>query len=113
MEEENSQLEINSLSDLHRRKEMLRLEMKITRQAIGAGVKNTEVTVKSNIIRKVLIPLGAGGLASILYDESQTDADKPSWLLFLQQMVNKINEYYEVPVQEDTSAQKEQQQTPS
>lgn len=97
MERDKTKREIHSLSDLHRRKEMLRLEMKVTRQAIGAGIKNTETTIKSNIIRKVLIPIGAGGLASMLYNESKMSADKPSWLLFLQQMLDKVNEHYNPP----------------
>lgn len=111
MEQEKNRREIHSLSDLRRRKEMLRLEMKVTRQAIGAGLKNTEATVKNNIIRKILIPIGAGGLASMLYNESKTDAGKPSWLLFLQQMLDKINEHYQAP--EEKSAPAEEQQPPS
>jgi hypothetical protein len=111
MEQERNGREIRSLSDLRRRKEMLRLEMKVTRQAIGSGLKNTEATVKSNIIRKILIPIGAGGLASMLYNERKTDADRPSWLLFLQQMLDKINEHYEAPIQEEPPF--EDQQPPS
>ncbi len=51
MEHDKPNRQIHSLSDLRRRKELLKLEMKVTRQAIGAGFKNTEATVKSNIIR--------------------------------------------------------------
>lgn len=105
MEHEKPNRQINSLSDLRRRKELLKLEMKVTRQAIGAGFKNTEATVKSNIIRKILIPLGAGGLASMLYRESAASADKPSWLLFLEQMLEKVNEHYTPPTDEAVPAE--------
>lgn len=110
MDHEKLNRQIHSLSDLRRRKELLKLEMKVTRQAIGAGFKNTEATVKSNIIRKILIPLGAGGLASMLYKESAASAGKPSWLLFLEQMLEKVNEHYTPPA--DEAAPAEEQQTP-
>ncbi|MEQ8705231.1 MAG: hypothetical protein RIC19_14995 [Phaeodactylibacter sp.] len=113
MEPEKPNIEIKSLSDLHRRKELLKLEMKVTRQALGAGFKNTEATIKSNIIRKILIPLGAGGLASMLYNESAGSADKPSWLLFLDQMLSKINEHYTPPSDDGEASEEEQQPPPS
>ena len=94
MDQEKSHTSINSLSELRQRKEMLKLEMKITRQSIGTSIKHTEDTIKSNILRKIIVPLGAGSLASMLFKEHQMDEEKPSWLLFLQQMLEKINEYY-------------------
>lgn len=100
---------IHSLSDLRRRKDMLQLEMEVTRQAIGSGLKNTQSAVKNTFIRNVLIPLGAGGLAALLFKEPEEQAGKPAWLLFLQQMMQKINEQFEMPPNREASPQAEQQ----
>ncbi len=100
---------IHSLSDLRRRKEMLQLEMEVTRKAIGTGLKNTQASVKNTFIRAVLIPLGAGGLAALLYKEPEEQAGKPAWLLFLQQMMQKINEQFETPPHDEPVPQAEQQ----
>lgn len=81
------------------------MEMKITRQAIGHSVKNTEFNARSYIVKNLLIPLGAGGLAALLFRKEevsyQTD-ERPSWLIFLQKMMDVINERFDTqPAEED------------
>jgi hypothetical protein len=101
---------IHSISALRRRRKELEMEMKVTRQAIGHSIKKTEFNARSYAVKNILIPLGAGGLAALLFrkdDVSYQTDERPSWLIFLQKMMDVINERFsptpaeEVPVTED------------
>lgn len=86
---------IQNLSDLRRRKEILKLEMKVTQQAIRNTTKQAEDRLKDRLIKGVLIPIGAGGLASLLFQQKEgAQEHRPSWLAFLKQLVDKIDERF-------------------
>lgn len=88
---------IQSIASLRKRREELELEMKLTHQAIGHSIKKTEYDARSFLVKNILIPLGAGGLAAILFNKDdiryQTD-ERPAWLVFLEKMMDVINERF-------------------
>ncbi|NBC09918.1 MAG: hypothetical protein GVY26_22245 [Bacteroidetes bacterium] len=88
---------IHSISALRQRRKELEIEMQVTRQAIGHSVKKTEYEARGFLVKNILIPIGAGGLAAILFNKDnikyETD-ERPAWLVFLQQMMDVINERF-------------------
>ena len=74
--------EINGLADLRRRKEELRLEMKITRMGLVQSLRQSRRETKRAFINGVLVPLGIGSLASLVFSKRPEDGAKPDWLAF-------------------------------
>jgi hypothetical protein len=106
---------IHSLSALRQRRKELEMEMQVTRQAIGHSIKKTEYDARSFVVKNVLIPVGAGGLAAFLFSKDdikyETD-ERPAWLVFLQQMMDVVNERFnpEPPPEEPAPPPTEQSQ---
>lgn len=87
--------EINGLAELRRRREELRLEMKITRQGLFQSLRQTRRETKRAFINGVLIPLGIGSLASLVFNKQTEEGKKPDWLLFAEQAVNTVGQFFE------------------
>ncbi|MCG8326558.1 MAG: hypothetical protein MI974_02675 [Chitinophagales bacterium] len=86
--------DIKDLKSLKERQKLLKLEMQITEKAIKTSLKHTEQEAKSFILKNILIPIGASSLITLLFDKEATANDKPSWLLFVEQLVKKANEFF-------------------
>lgn len=95
--------EINSLSDLRRRRELLRLEIKVAEESIGRSFKQTEYRIKDAVIRNLLIPLGVGSIAAVFFRDESTEwaRDKPQWLVFLRQLVDTVDQRFGRAAEED------------
>ncbi len=93
--------EINGLAELRRRREELRLEMKITRQGLFQSLRQTRRETKRAFINGVLIPLGIGSLASLVFSKQTEEGKKPDWLLFAEQAVNTVGQFFEKPEPEN------------
>jgi len=106
---------INSISALRQRRKELEIEMQLTRQAIGHSVKKTEYEARGFLVKNILIPIGAGGLAAILFNKDnikyETD-ERPAWLIFLQQMMDVINERF-TPSKPAEESEPQPQQPPA
>lgn len=89
--------EITGLADLRRRKEELRLEMKITRMGLFQSLRQTSRETRRAFINGILIPLGIGSLASLVLSKHPEDGKKPDWLLFAEQAVNTVGQFFEPP----------------
>ena len=87
--------EINGLADLRRRKEELRLEMKITRMGLFQSLRQTRRETKRAFINGVLVPLGIGSLASLVFSKRPEDGAKPDWLAFAEQAVHTVGQFFE------------------
>ena len=87
--------EINGLADLRRRKEELRLEMKITRMGLFQSLRESRRETKRAFINGVLVPLGIGSLASLVFSKVPEDGRKPDWLTFAEQAVHTIGQFFE------------------
>lgn len=57
---------INSLEELRREKELIRLKMKLTREAFRHSLNNNRRETKRLLINRVALPVGVGALTSWL-----------------------------------------------
>ena len=87
--------EINGLADLRRRKEELRLEMRITRMGLQQSLRQSGQETKRAFINGILVPLGIGGLASLVFSKQPEEGNKPDWLLFAEQAVKTVGQFFE------------------
>lgn len=55
---------INTLEGLRQEKELLKLKMKLTRQALVGSLNQNRLQAQRLIINKIALPIGAGALAS-------------------------------------------------
>ncbi len=92
-----SQNKITNLTELRQRKEELKLEMMITRQAFGNSLRQSRRDARRAFINGVLIPLGLGSLTSLFFSQQRASGEKPDWLLFLEQAVGTVAKFYEQP----------------
>ncbi|MCO6492028.1 MAG: hypothetical protein J5I98_26665 [Phaeodactylibacter sp.] len=101
--------EINGLADLRRRKEELRLEMKITRMGLFQSFRQMGRESKRAFVNGVLVPLGIGSVASLLLSRQPDDGEgrKPDWLLFAEQAVQTVGQFFEGPAARDGKTEKD------
>ena len=92
-----SQQNIKNLATLRRRKEELKQEMKLTRQALEHNLQYTRMGVQRYIIYGLLLPLGLQSLSNIVFKQEHRQSEKPQWLLFVEQMIETISHIYEPP----------------
>ena len=86
---------IHSISELRRRREELKTEMAVTRQAIYHSTKKTEYSTRNFVVKNLLIPLGAGGLASLIFNTANWKEDeRPGWVIFLQKVTDMVNQRF-------------------
>jgi len=86
---------INDLKSLRERQEILKLEMKISQEAFHNSVHRTKLEAGSFLMKNFLIPLGAGSIISLILNKDKVDpGDKPSWLIFAEQAVQKAGEFF-------------------
>ncbi|MCB0589154.1 MAG: hypothetical protein KDD06_27945 [Phaeodactylibacter sp.] len=99
--------EINGLADLRRRKEELRLEMKVTRMGLFHSLRQTGREARRAFITGVLVPLGIGSLASLIFSKQPDDGKKPEWLLFAEQALHTVGQFFEGPETENGQPEKD------
>ncbi len=98
--------EIKTLEDLRQRKYELKIEMKLTRQALDHSLRYTRMGAQRFLVYGMLLPLGLNSLSAMLFNENRAQGDKPQWLLFVEQMVETISRIYDPPeVEEDDEAE--------
>ncbi len=100
--------EINGLADLRRRKEELRLEMRITRMGLFQSLRQTSRETKRAFVNGVLIPLGVGGLASLVFTKHPENGKKPDWLLFAEQAVHTVGQFFDPSEAQNGQQEKEE-----
>lgn len=86
---------ITSLAALRRRKAELKHEMKFTREALEHRLQYTRMGVQRLFIYGILLPMGLQSLASLVFNQNHAQAEKPPWLLFVEQMIETISRIYE------------------
>ena len=97
---------IHSINELRRRRKELETEMAITRQAIYHSVKKTEYSTRNFVVKNLLIPLGAGGLASLIFNSTNWKEDeRPAWVIFLQKVTDMVNQRFGSESNEQTAQQ--------
>lgn len=99
--------DITGLSALRRRKEELRLEMRITRMGFFQSLRQTSRETRRAIINGILVPLGIGSLASIILSKQPEEGRKPEWLLFAEQAVHTVGQFFEEPGNDNGQPEKE------
>lgn len=102
--------EINGLADLRRRKEELRLEMRITRMGLFQSFRQMGRESKRAFVNGVLIPLGIGSVASLLLSRQPEEGEgrKPDWLLFAEQAIQTVGQFFERPAAPNSKPEKEE-----
>jgi hypothetical protein len=100
--------EIKTLEDLRQRKYELKVEMKLTKQALNHSLRYTRMGAQRFLVYGMLLPLGLNSLAAMMFNDNRAQSDKPQWLLFVEQMVETISRIYDPPeVEEDEEAEGE------
>jgi len=100
---------IHSISSLRQRRKELEMEIEVTRQAIEHSVKKTEYSTRSFFIKSVLVPLGAGGLAALLFrKESFQEDERPAWVIFLQKLTDMVNQKFAPEEEQEEAAPREE-----
>ncbi len=101
---ENEINEINGLADLRRRKRELLLEMKITRQSLFQSLRQTRREARRAFVNGVLVPLGVGSIASVVFNSRSGDGSKPDWLLFAEQAIHTMGQFFDSAEKENGQA---------
>lgn len=100
--------EITGLAALRRRKEELRLEMRITRMGFFQSFRQTGREARRAFVNSVLIPLGIGSLASLVLSKQSEDGAKPDWLIFAEQAVSTVGQFFERDNPQNGQAEKDE-----
>lgn len=90
------------------------MEMEVTRQAIEHSVKKTEYSARSFFIKSILVPLGAGGLAALLFrKESFQEDERPAWVIFLQKLTDMVNQRFAAAEEEPPPREESPEEEPA